>query len=92
MNLSVLDHQFICLRWKYEADEQGSSSRSRYLQDWIREARALRAQGFLAPQQSEQTVQSLEQTIHQLRARIEHLQKKQRGRTDVDDEAFLLRE
>jgi IMP dehydrogenase/GMP reductase len=75
--------------WQQEADEKNYKSTSKYLHELIQEARAIRDEGFLAPQGSDQEVQRLKQKIEELEDRLAKTRQQNRDSVTIDDAAFL---
>jgi IMP dehydrogenase/GMP reductase len=75
--------------WQEEADEKNYKSNSKYLHELIQEARAIRAEGFLAPQGSDQEVQRLKKKIEELEDRLAQARQQNRNSVSIDDAAFL---
>jgi Arc/MetJ family transcription regulator len=75
--------------WQQEADEKNYKSTSKYLHELIQEARAIRDEGFLAPQSSEQEVQRLKKKIEELEDRLAKTRQQKRDSVTIDDAAFL---
>jgi len=66
-------------------------STSKYLHELIQEARAIRDEGFLAPQGSDQEVQRLKKKIEELEDRLAQARQQNRESVTIDDAAFLKR-
>jgi hypothetical protein len=64
-------------------------STSKYLHELIQEARAIRDEGFLAPQGSDQEVQRLKKKIEELEDRLAQAKQQSRDSVTIDDAAFL---
>ena len=64
-------------------------SSSKYLHELIQEARAIRAEGFLAPQGSDQELQRLKKKIEELEDRLTEAKQQSRDSVTIDDAAFL---
>jgi hypothetical protein len=62
---------------------------SKYLHELIQEARAIRDEGFLAPQGSDQEVQRLKKKIEELEDRLAQAKQQNRDSVTIDDSAFL---
>jgi len=75
--------------WQQEADEKNYKSTSKYLHELIQEARAIRDEGFLAPQDSDQEVQRLKKKIEELEDRLAKARQQNRESVTIDDAAFL---
>jgi IMP dehydrogenase/GMP reductase len=75
--------------WQEEADEKNYKSTSKYLHELIQEARAIRDEGFLAPQRSDQEVQRLKKKIEELEDRLAEAKQQNRDSISIDDAAFL---
>jgi IMP dehydrogenase/GMP reductase len=75
--------------WQEEADEKNYKSTSKYLHELIQEARAIRDEGFLAPQGSDQEVQRLKKKIEELEDRLAQAKQQNRDSVTIDDSAFL---
>ena len=75
--------------WQEEADEKDYKSTSKYLHELIQEARAIRDEGFLAPQGSDQEVQQLKTKIEELEDRLAQARQQNRDSVTIDDAAFL---
>jgi IMP dehydrogenase/GMP reductase len=75
--------------WQQEADEKNYKSTSKYLHELIQEARAIRDEGFLAPQGSDQEVQRLKKKIEELEDRLAQAKQQNRDSVTIDDSAFL---
>ncbi len=75
--------------WKQEADEKNYKSTSKYLHELIQEARAIRDEGFLAPQGSDQEVHRLKKKIEELEDRLAQAKQQSRDSVTIDDAAFL---
>ena len=75
--------------WQEEADEKDYKSTSKYLHELIQEARAIRDEGFLAPQGSDQEVQQLKTKIEELEDRLAQARRQNRDSVTIDDAAFL---
>lgn len=75
--------------WQREADEKNYKSTSKYLHELIQEARAIRDEGFLAPQGSDQEVQRLKKKIEELEDRLAQARQQNRESVTIDDAAFL---
>ena len=75
--------------WQQEADEKNYKSTSKYLHELIQEARAIRDEGFLAPQGSDQEVQRLKRKIEELEDRLVQAKQQSRDSVTIDDAAFL---
>ncbi|WP_336325425.1 hypothetical protein [Halovenus sp. HT40] len=75
--------------WQQEADEKNYKSTSKYLHELIQEARAIREEGFLAPQDSDQEVQRLKKKIEELEDRLAEANQQSRDSVMIDDSAFL---
>jgi len=75
--------------WQQEADEKNYKSTSKYLHELIQEARAIREEGFLAPQDSDQEVQRLKKKIEELEDRLTEANQQSRDSVMIDDSAFL---
>ncbi|WP_049996353.1 hypothetical protein [Halococcus sediminicola] len=69
--------------WMDEADYNGSS-RSRYLQNLILEARAYRSEGLLKDEGDQQRIQELEEKVEQLERRLEEKQSESAGAISFD--------
>lgn len=77
--------------WAKEADENGYKSRSTYLYELIKEARAYRSQGFLARKENKERVEELEAQVEHLEAQLNQEEKKSSGRVEINDPEFLYR-
>ena len=75
--------------WQQEADEKNYKSTSKYLHELIQEARAIRDEGFLTPQGSDQEVQRLKKKIEELEDRLAQAKQQNRESVTMDDAAFL---
>lgn len=75
--------------WMDEADEKGYSSRSKYLYELIQEARAARAEGFLAYSQNESKVEELQLQVEQLQDELEDARNSEPGQIDIEHEEFV---
>ena len=75
--------------WQQEANEKNYKSTSKYLHELIQEARAIREEGFLAPQGSDQEVQRLKQKIEELEDRLAQTKQQKRDFVTIEDAAFL---
>jgi len=71
------------------AQQASNNSTSKYLHELIQEARAIRDEGFLAPQGSDQGVQRLEKKIGELEDRLAEANQQNRDSVTIDDAAFL---
>lgn len=76
-------------KWDEEAEQQGYSSRSKYLYELILEARSIREDGFLGPQRNQEKVDQLQARIDTLEDQLENAQRKSGGRVEIDDIDFL---
>jgi hypothetical protein len=77
--------------WENEVQEHGYKSLSTYLLELIQEARAYRADGFLAHQESEQQIEKLEETVEKLEQQLEKKEQRDSGHIQIDDPEFLYR-
>lgn len=75
--------------WQQEADEKNYKSTSKYLHELIQEARAIREEGFLAPQDSDQEVQRLRKKIEELEDRLAQAKQQNRDTITIDDATIL---
>lgn len=78
-------------KWAEDADENGYKSRSTYLYELIKEARAYRNQGFLARKENKERIKELEAKVEHLKAQLEQENRKSSGRVEIDDPEFLYR-
>lgn len=75
--------------WKAEAEEQGYSSRSKYIYELIQEARAFRQEGFLAYDRSESEIEQLHLEIEQLEEQLADHRAKEPGEIPIEHEEFV---
>lgn len=78
-------------QWKQETQDHGYKSMSAYLFELIQEARAYRADGFLAHHESEQQIEELKQEVERLEQQLEKKEQRDSGHVQIDDPEFLYR-